>query len=358
MKMKYYSLNKIIQFNADYNIIIGERSNGKTYACLWYALEQYMKNGKQSAYIRRWREDITAKRAGSIYKSIDVPKATGGKFNYVVFRSGSLWLANYDENGKKYIYDKEPFMYVFALSNAEHDKSTSFPNVTTVIFDEFITRQYYLKDEFILYMNTLSTIIRDRTGVKIFMLGNTVNKFCPYFSEMGLKHVTEMEQGSIDLYKLDSLKIAVEYCAPTGKAKKSNKYFSFDNSKLEMIKGGAWELDVYPHLSIKYTQRDILFTYFIRFDDQVLQCEIIAKDNNVFTYIHAKTTPIKDENKDVIYQVDPSPKPNIKNNLLQHTNKLETIIASYFVRKKVFYQSNEIGEVVSNFIKETNKRVV
>lgn len=356
--MKYYSLNKILQYNADYNIIIGERSNGKTYACLLHALEQYLTVGKQSAYIRRWREDITVKRAQSIYSPFDIEKISKGKWSHVVFKSGGFFLAKYDEDKGKFIYDIQPFMFAFALSNIEHDKSTAYPNVTTVIFDEFITRQYYLKDEFILFMNTLSTIIRERVGVKIFMLGNTVNKFCPYFNEMGLKHVTQMQQGTIDIYKLDSLRIAVEYCAPTGKAKKSNKYFSFDNSKLEMIKGGAWELDIYPHLSCKYSDKDILLTYFIKFDEQILQCEIIGKDNNVFTYIHAKTTPIRYPDSDIIYQVDPSPKPNIHNKLLSAVTKVESVISSFYVRNKVFYQSNEIGEIVSNFIKETNKRMV
>ena len=39
---KYYSLKKILSKNADYNLIIGERSNGKTYATLLYALKQYL----------------------------------------------------------------------------------------------------------------------------------------------------------------------------------------------------------------------------------------------------------------------------------------------------------------------------
>lgn len=354
--MKYYTLNKILQFNADYNLIIGERSNGKTYACLKYVLEQYLATGKQGAYIRRWREDITVKRANSVYKPFDVRKISNGLWGHIVFRQGAFFLANYDSKIKKYVYDIKPFMYAFALSNVEHDKSTSYPDVTTVVFDEFITRQYYLKDEFILFMNVLSTIIRDRNNVKIFMLGNTVNKFCPYFGEMGLKHITSMKQGSIDVYKLDSLRIAVEYCANTGSAKKSNKYFAFDNSKLEMIKGGSWELDIYPHLEYKYKPKDIIFTYFICFDDQVLQAEIINVGNDLFTYIHAKTTPIKNPDKDLIYQIDPSPKPNIKNNLLSRTDQLELKIARFFVRHKVFYQSNEIGEIVANFMKETNKR--
>ena len=49
--MKYYSLNKINSKKATYNVIFGERSNGKTYACLQQALENYFNNGSQFAYI-------------------------------------------------------------------------------------------------------------------------------------------------------------------------------------------------------------------------------------------------------------------------------------------------------------------
>ena len=44
-KPKYYSLEKILKEEADYNIIYGERSNGKTTAVLLYALERYIKSG-------------------------------------------------------------------------------------------------------------------------------------------------------------------------------------------------------------------------------------------------------------------------------------------------------------------------
>ena len=37
---KYYSLDRILSKNACYNIIFGERSNGKTYSVLKYALPQ------------------------------------------------------------------------------------------------------------------------------------------------------------------------------------------------------------------------------------------------------------------------------------------------------------------------------
>ena len=240
----------------------------------------------------------------------------------------------------------------------EHDKSTSYPHVTTVIFDEFLTRRYYLPDEFILFMNVLSTIIRQRDNVKIFMLGNTVNRFCPYFTEMGLRHVAEMKQGTIDIYSFakGKLKIAVEYTAPTKKEKASNKYFAFDNSEgMDMIINGAWELAIYPHLTVKYERSDILFTYFIEFDDKYLQCEIVCKDNEYFTYIHEKTTPIQNPDKDLIYSLKHHEQANYKRRLLATTTKLERRIAEFYALEKVFFQNNEVGEIVRNYIMQSTQ---
>ena len=43
--MKHYSLRNILQQNALYNVIFGERSNGKTFAVLELALFGYHKDG-------------------------------------------------------------------------------------------------------------------------------------------------------------------------------------------------------------------------------------------------------------------------------------------------------------------------
>ena len=66
MGFKYYDLTKILKTNADYMIIIGERSNGKTYATLKYGLEEYFKNGSTMGYIRRWEEDFRSGKIGKI----------------------------------------------------------------------------------------------------------------------------------------------------------------------------------------------------------------------------------------------------------------------------------------------------
>ena len=355
--MKYYSLNKINKKNATYNVIFGERSNGKTYATLKQALENYFENGSQFAYIRRWSVDVQPKRMNNLFNAIIedgyLEKLSGGKFTAIFYRTGRFYLCTYNDKGKP-IYNEEDIIgYAFSLSENEHNKANSYPRVTTIIFDEFLTNKIYLPDEFILFMNTVSTIVRQRTNVKIYMLGNTVNKFCPYFKEMGLTNILSMKQGSIDLYTYgdSKLKVAVEYADSKKKFKKNNFYFAFNNPKLKMITGGAWELNIYPHAPVKWLPKNILFTYFIDFNDNLYQCEIISKDENVFTFIHEKTTPIKNPDKDIIYTLEYNPKINYNVNILKPLTDYQNKITWFYTHDRVYYQDNNVGDAINNYLK-------
>ena len=359
MKQKFYSLTNILKKKCDYNVIFGERSNGKTYAALEYMILQYVTKGTQGAYIRRWRADLIGKRAESLFANHVangvIEKLTKGKYNEVFYISGKWYLSKFNHETNKRYPDVTPFCYAFALSEQEHDKSTSYPTVTTVVFDEFLTRRYYLPDEFMLFMNVLSTIIRQRDNVQIFMLGNTVNKFCPYFAEMGLHGVTKMEQDTIDVYKVGDkgATIAVEYCGTMSASKESNKYFAFNNDKLQMITGGKWELDIYPHLPCKYVPKDVVFVFYVVFGDTVLQGNVIDVNSSQFIYFHAKTTPIKEREDTLIYDLKCSNLPNHKRKLLSNATRIESIITKFFATEKVFYQNNEIGDVIRNYIQQS-----
>ena len=351
---KYYSLKKILAENADYNIIIGERSNGKTYATLEYILTDYIKNGAEGAYIRRWKDDIQGKRADTVFNALcengTVAKLTDSNFDTIIFSRGAWHLAKYDNETKRMKADKNPFCYAFALSDIEHDKSTSYPKIRNIVFDEFLTRRYYLPDEFIIFMNVLSTIIRDRENIKIFMLGNTVNKYCPYFDEMGLNNIELMEQGSIDLYSFgNELKIAVEYCNET-KSKKSNKYFAFNNPRLNMITKGKWELAIYPHLpqGYKIKPNSILFTFVIAFNNKMVGCDVINQNDDIFLFVRPKTTEIK--NGDLVYTMDYTPYINVRKTFLNPIDRIDNKIKSFFTCNRVFYQSNDLGELVHNYL--------
>ena len=359
MKQKYYSLKNILQQNARYNLIIGERSNGKTFSCLQHGLEIYCSTGKQMAYLRRWQDDFTGKRGSTLFDALthagEISRITSGEWTDVYYYSGRWYLCRYDSKMVRET-DPRPFCYAFALTQMEHDKSTSYPGITTIIFDEFLTRSSYLPDEFVLFQNVLSTIIRDRADVIIFMLGNTVNKYSPYFTEMGLKHIKDMQPGTIDTYYYGSedapLVVAVEFTGSSKRSKPSDVYFAFDNPRLNMITGAGniWELAIYPHCPVKYRPKDIIFTYLIAFDEQLLQADVIQTGQSLFTFIHRKTTEIQDENRDLIFTPAYDPRPNHRRRIDRYQDRIGARIWEQFKTDRVYYQDNDVGEIVRNYL--------
>ena len=354
---EYYDVAHIDKYNAHYNVIFGKRSNGKTYSLLKKVVYNYAEKGEQGAYIRRYREDFKGKRGSTMFDGLiandEIRKATGGKWTTVKFYSDRWYFAKQDEDDpSRLISDNTPFCYGFSLAQMEHDKSTSYPMITTVIFDEFLSRIGYLPNEFVLFMNVLSTIIRQRNNVKIYMLGNTVSKHCPYFQEMGLKHIEDMEPGKIDIYTYgkSNLKVACEYTFNHNlEGRKSDVYFAFDNPSLQMITGGAWELDLYPHVPMEYETKNIVFKYFINFDDHILQCDIIEVDDKCFTYVHWKTGDIKHPETDIVYSCEYDPRPNHIRNMMHNSANVNKKILKFYREDRVFYQDNEAGELVRNY---------
>ena len=167
-----------------------------------------------------------------------------------------------------------------------------------------------------------------------------------------------MEQGTIDVYTYgdSKLTVAVEYCATLKASKENNFYFAFNNPRLEMITSGAWELDIYPHLPVKYRPCDVQFTYFICFNGQVYQCEIVEVKGVPFTFIHDKTTPIKDTDNDLIYTLEYNPKLNYRRNILKPLTKLEERILWFYKSDRVFYQDNTVGDAIHNYLKICGRR--
>lgn len=353
-KIDFYRLDRIDKEDATYSMIFGERSNGKTYAVLERILDNYLKKSEQGAIIRRWEDDFKRKRGSQFFDGlVNNGKLQNTIWEGIEFKAGQWFLYRWDStNESKKIYDRQPFCFAFSLTTMEHDKSTSYSGVKTILFDEFLSRQSYLPDEFVMFMNCISTIIRHRDDVKIYMCGNTVNKSCPYFTEMGLTHASKMEQGTIDVYTYgeSKLKVAVEYCKPASKSKPSDKYFAFDNPKLQMITGGAWEVAVYPLLPMKYRPKDVAFCYFIIWEEDILQADVVRIGRVMFTYIHRKTTPIQNPDKDLIFTPDSKPQRNWRRRISVPQDRVGEKIWRFFVEDRVYYQDNETGEIVRNYL--------
>lgn len=356
----YYHLTEILKRDAVYNVIYGERSAGKTYAALKKSLKDYFENGSEFAYLRRYEEDFKGKRGAAVFAPLvsngEIELLSGGEWNGIEYYSGRFYLSKYNAENKSSLRDSKPCGWAFAISSMEHDKSTSYPMIRNIVFDEFLTRTIYLPNEFVLFQNVLSTIIRDRDDVKIFMLGNSVNQYCPYFSEMGLKNVKKMKPGDIDVYTYNDpkLTVAVEFTGGERirNEKPSDHYFAFDNPKLKMITQGAWEFGLYPHLypDYKYRPKDIRLTYYVKFDGETVRCDIVKINKNIVTYIHRQTRDIQDEEKHYIYSTEQSININRKVRIDKPENEIQQFIWEQFKYKNVYYENNEIGDLIMNYL--------
>jgi hypothetical protein len=136
------------------------------------------------------------------------------------------------------------------------------------------------------------------------MCANTVNRYCPYFEEMGLKDIENMPQGEVYVYTYGNsdLTVAVEYCDPVKATEKvASKYFAFDNPQLQMITSGAWELQFYPRAPYKILDSDIKYKFFIEFGNNMLCGNIVQKKEDLFIFIHQQTKDVDIKPTDVFY---------------------------------------------------------
>ena len=62
-KPLFYDIEHLIKEYPDvqYYVAFGERSNGKTFSALKYAIRRFFKHGEQFAYVRRFGEDVKPK---------------------------------------------------------------------------------------------------------------------------------------------------------------------------------------------------------------------------------------------------------------------------------------------------------
>lgn len=357
----YYNTKQIDGTLADYRVILGERSNGKSYAMKLKALETYKKNGGRTVWLRRYEKDILKKNVydmfSALYDNGEIERIFKNEWENVVYKNHGFYLCRFDESEQKWVDDIQPFLKMVAISDSEHERDKEFVNLNMIVFDEFVTRTGYLFGEFVRFVNILSTYIRERNNVPVYMLANTVSKSCPYFEEMGLYRIYTQKQGTIDTYELNreingeivKTTIAVEIVANKG-SKKSDKYFAFDNPHLKMITSGTWELDIYPHLPFDYEKYDVMGIFCVVVQDKTLQCDCICNDCGKFIYVHEKTTPIRD--KTLTYGVKMPVTKTSHRTIFKPITQFQKAIVNCIKTERIYYQNNSIGELFNDYIKE------
>ena len=166
----YLDFNKPITYNAFLTFIITERGLGKSYGAKKFVAKRFIKKGKQFVYLRRYKTELKkAMNNNGFFKQIENDEE----------------LKNYKFSNTKdtMSIDGQICGYAIPLSVANILKSSTYENVDTIIFDEFLLDKgnyHYLQNEVEQLLDVIETVARLR-NIRVIFLGNAISITNPYF---------------------------------------------------------------------------------------------------------------------------------------------------------------------------------
>lgn len=368
----HYNIDNIDSEGANINLIYGERSNGKSYqvkhkkGVLKYLedtvtyhdnytdkgniIKECIKKGSRFILMRRWREEISSDLIEKYFDDVDIMKLTDNKYNCITMFKKQLYLSIYNnEDGK--IKRVERIGYVVALSTEQKYAGGSFLDVTDIIFEEFMSRGIYINNEPDKLMNFYSTVDRKRGTTRLWLVGNTISKVCPYLIEWGLMDIIKhQKQGDINTLWIPTgefdedgisveVKIAIEYCTSTG-----NSSYVIGKHK-DMLNKGEWQSDPQPHLPKSYKCYKILYRLVFLYQGFKFIGEYLMDNENKDTcwFVYPYEGVIKDNIlvfSDVI-KTSPYWQKDIYNPLIKN-DRLRDLLKT-FKESNIFYASDMCG---------------
>lgn len=348
MKQIYYSSQKIRSLDCEYNLIFGERSNGKSYDIKKTSLEEAYKDKTDQSklvYLRRWELELKTNMVEQYFADSDIRLITNGEYDCISCLSKRIYFAKRDENGK--IIRGRVAGYAMALTSDEHYKSGSYLDVKNVIFEEFISNQGYLTKEPYRLQQLVSTIAR-RGRIKVFMIGNTISRVCPYYTEWELRNIPRQKQGTIDIYEhltdqfnddgeQITIKIAVEYAANSG-----NNGKMFFGKPAKMINSGAWQSEEKPHLPKRPELYTKLHELVLEWAGFKFYCKFLMDNDSgaVVWYVEPKTTTIQPNTRLITDRVTINP---LATRGFIPLSKNEAVSFEYIKQGIIFYSDNLTG---------------
>lgn len=283
----HYNIDEIDSKGALINIIFAMRSNGKSYQVKHkkgiipaikdvtryidpyynkgHIIKEIQAKGGTFMLVRRWREEISTALIEKYFDDVDVERITDGEYNFITVYRNQIFFSNYDIKTNKVTKGKR-IGYVVALSTEQKYAGGSYLDVTDIIFEEFMSRSGYCGNhEPAKLMNLFSTVDRQRGYVRMWLVGNTITRICPYLVEWDLlSMIKTMKKGEIKEKWIPTgekdeegrdieVKIAFEWCD-----KNSGANYIIGEHK-EMLNSGEWQVEVQPHLQKSLKDYKILY---------------------------------------------------------------------------------------------------
>ena len=282
----------------DICFVYSGRNRGKSFEISSQMIADSWYDNKQFGYIRR--NDMTVYDVEQYFedKKQFIRDMTDGACEGITKSKGKLFFYHIEENDEgetRKILDKE-CGYFFALSRQASYKSLQYPEIYNLFYEEVLTDGSYLSAEPEKLMNLYSTVKRNKTGFRMWLISNLVTAVNPYSNAWGIK-LAQNKAGEVRLVKLylgtyndkkeeDYLLIGAHYLKDKDTLSKEDLKKNAKNRVKTGIANNKWdEYKTYPNAPINYFNKfNKLTTVIFEYDDMMFQGDILEIPNNFMDY--------------------------------------------------------------------------
>lgn len=192
----FFDLKDVTCENMLLNFCVSARGAGKTFSTLKDVITDFEEKGEQFIYVRRTQSEL----------DLCLPSLFSSLIKEGFFSDHVLQV-----KGETFLFDGKVMGRGVAISTAYKFKSVGFPDVKTIVFDEFISEsKSYLKDEVTKFLSIIETVGRMRENLQIVALANQDTIFNPYYAYFGIRPAspetkkTRFRTKSVMIYQFNS----------------------------------------------------------------------------------------------------------------------------------------------------------
>lgn len=189
----YFSAKPILSKECLYNIVLSDRSDGKTTNIKIQVILDYFMKQQVSMVVRRYKTEVTSTFyngfLNKVFNNIEDIKEITEEERQVI-KTASKYEYKYSSDGvfvrfdKKGVWERICFFVVLSTSGKKKSAYDTFcDKIYKIHFDEYVPLDNrYLPDD-MKYLNELYTSVdRDRNVVKLILYGNKIDLFNPFFN--------------------------------------------------------------------------------------------------------------------------------------------------------------------------------
>lgn len=347
--------------DAKYFVYMSERATGKTTNWIIVGMILYVMYGIEIQYVRQTEDMIKPSIANDIFNVIltyangnYIRAITNNKYCGIYIRWKKAYFCNFDDEHKPVDIDDLPFMQFLSVDqHMDYKSGYNAPTGDLILFDEFISNTYRV-NEFVDFLDLCSTIIRKRKTPIIVMLSNTINYNSTYFKELEIsREIKKLKVGQSRLIETEKgTRVYTELIGMKPSAIKTQVnrlFYGFKNPRLAAITGGeqTWSFDPVPH--IVNSETDEIIDRRVRMDcgEVMLQLDLVeTEDRGLIVNVH-ECTKIREDS--IILT-------NGEIRDRQHIwglgrGKYFKLIWTLYQRNLFYYDTNETGSLLENYIK-------